>query len=160
MDVFDDDWYAPLGQAQDPAKREKHNFEAWIPNGLRASILLTGAFIAGLGAVSPQLLATSGIASLQLPRPANAALLPPPAIPFSSAIGREANTVAQQNPNAVPLTTTSQVTEADRTEKSSGVRIVRPGGTGAPGALIIDVAKALGKEAPLLKPPHDRPAPE
>lgn len=170
MDVFDDDWYAPLGQAQDEPKREEQNFETWILNGLRAFILLTGAFIAGLGAVLPQLLATSGIASPQLSPPADAALLPPPGVLSPPAIGNEAKIVVQQSPeappidpNVVPLNTASQLT-ADRIEQSSGVRIIRPSGTGAPGPLIIDVAKALGKErasaleALPRKPANDRPA--
>ncbi|MCL2384213.1 MAG: hypothetical protein FWC84_00050 [Alphaproteobacteria bacterium] len=150
MNIFDDDWNAPLGQVQDESKRQKYRFEIWI-KGFGACLVLIGAFIAGFGgAASPLLRGKFGLIPQPLPVPANAALLIQPAAPSSQPTSQEATAALEQSlasTGSDSLTqTASQGTEADRIERSSGVKIVRPSGASAPGALIIDVAKALDKK--------------
>lgn len=149
MNTLDDDWNAPLGQVQDESKRQKYRFEIWI-KGFGARLVLIGAFIAGFGgAASPLLLGKFGLIAQPLPVPANAALLIQPAAPSSQPTSQEATAAPEQSlaTGSDSLTQmASQGTEADRIERSSGVKIVRPSGASAPGALIIDVAKALDKK--------------
>lgn len=153
MNILDDDWNAPLGQAQVESKLQKYRFEIWI-KGFGACLVLVGAFIAGFGgAASPLLLGKFGLIPQPLPVPAKAALLMQPAAP-SPQPTQEATAAPEQSlastgselKTASLTQTASQGTEADRIERSSGVKIVRPSGAGAPGALIIDVAKALDKK--------------
>ena len=162
MGVMDDDLDAPLGQFP---VRKRPPLGHLSPIGLVLGGLgLFGALAAGLPLFSKLALSNSHTALLlAVPgtepsetAPPKAHALPRRAGPpqTGAAISGEATTPPSGLSVASPLVAKTKVrnslaigqtagTGVEAIEQQSGVRIIRPGGSAAPGALIIDVAKAL-----------------
>jgi polysaccharide deacetylase 2 family uncharacterized protein YibQ len=140
-DLTDDDWNAPLGQF--PVRRRpslgRLSYLAFAFGGL-ALFCAFGAIVLKIGTPFPGTVLPETALHEVLALPRNA--LPPPVVAISSEASAplpdskdHGTTIMAANPAAG--------LGVEAIERQSGVKITRPEGSAPPGALIIDVAKAL-----------------